>query len=279
MLKNTFHHIPGIGLKKEEQLWDSGITSWATLAEPDQFKLSSKKMDTLVTNVRESICHFDNNDPNYFEDLLPANLHWRFFPEFRHETVYLDIETTGLDAFSSEITTIAMYDGKSVYYYVKGDNLDDFLDDLEKYRVIVSYNGKGFDVPFIENYFGVNLDQAHIDLRFILQSLGYKGGLKKCEHALGINRGELDGVDGYFAVLLWDDYIKKNNKKALETLLAYNIEDVINLETLMVMAYNMKIDNTPFSQSHEIPLPDTPEIPFKADIETIEKIKQKLYYY
>jgi len=43
--------------------------------------------------------------------------------------------------------------------------------------------------------------------------------LKFCEKALGLDRGDLDGVDGYFAVLLWRDYQKKHNEKALETLL------------------------------------------------------------
>jgi len=56
-------------------------------------------------------------------------------------------------------------------------------------------------------------------LRYVLKSLGYSGGLKSCEKALGLDRGDLDGVDGYFAVLLWRDYQKKHNEKALETLL------------------------------------------------------------
>ena len=49
---------------------------------------------------------------------------------------------------------------------------------------IVSYNGKSFDVPFIENYFGIQLSHAQIDLRYVLGSLGYIGGLKGCERQL-----------------------------------------------------------------------------------------------
>ncbi|MBW1642466.1 MAG: ribonuclease H-like domain-containing protein, partial [Deltaproteobacteria bacterium] len=95
-------------------------------------------------------------------------------------------------------------------------------------------------IPFIENQFGLKLDHSHIDLRYVLVGLGFSGGLKGCERQLGINRGDLSGVDWYFAVLLWNDYIRNNNKRALETLLAYNIEDVVNLEKLMVISYNMK---------------------------------------
>ena len=34
------------------------------------------------------------------------------------------------------------------------------------------------------------------------------------------------------AVLLWYDYVNNNNKEALQTLLAYNQEDVVNLRVL-----------------------------------------------
>ena len=92
-----------------------------------------------------------------------------------------------------------------------------------------------------------------------------------------MDRGDLDGVDGYFAVLLWLDYQRSRNPKALETLLAYNIMDVVNLETLMVMAYNLKLKDTPFSETLSLPLPDTPAIPFHADKKTIERINARMY--
>jgi hypothetical protein len=67
------------------------------------------------------------------------------------------------------------------------------------------------------------------------------------------------------------------NLKALETLLAYNnIEDVVNLETLMVLSYNLKLKETPFNESHQLELPSSPEIPFKADLETTDRIKRAM---
>ena len=50
--------------------------------------------------------------------------------------------------------------------------------------MIVTYNGKTFDVPFIEKYFGIRMNHAHIDLRYVLKSLGYSGGLKMFEQAM-----------------------------------------------------------------------------------------------
>jgi uncharacterized protein YprB with RNaseH-like and TPR domain len=96
-----------------------------------------------------------------------------------------------------------------------------------------------------------------------------------CEKALGLDRGDLDGVDGFFAVLLWREFQQTGNIKALETLLAYNIEDVVNLETLMVLAYNMKLKDTPFSRTHALSMPKIPDIPFKPDRSTIERIRQR----
>ncbi|HLC16486.1 MAG TPA: ribonuclease H-like domain-containing protein, partial [Thermodesulfovibrionia bacterium] len=163
--------------------------------------------------------------------------------------------------------------GTDVSYYVKGQNLEDFRHDIQRYKVIISYNGKSFDIPFIERYFGIRLNHAHIDLRHILASLGYRGGLKGCEMALGIDRGDLTGVDGYFAVLLWELYQQTGSKRALETLLAYNIEDVLNLETLMVTAYNIKLKDTPFYERCKLDMPFVPKNPLQADKEIIQSIK------
>jgi hypothetical protein len=60
--------------------------------------------------------------------------------------------------------------------------------------------------PFMAMYMGLKLNQVHIDLRYILGSLGYTGGLKKCEEKAGIDRGMIEDVDGCTAVILWEEY-------------------------------------------------------------------------
>ena len=277
MLKNTFQHISGIGKKTEERIWMAGAKDWDCLDEPHRIDLPGKKVAALATNCLESRAHFASGNPVYFEKRLSASLSWRIFPEFRKHTAYLDIETDGLDSYYGKITTIALYDGVDIFWYVQGKNLDDFVRDIKKYKVVVTYNGKTFDVPFIQAYFRINLSHAHIDLRYVLASLGYKGGLKQCEKLLGVGRGSLEGIDGAFAPLLWEEYQIRNSKEALETLLAYNIEDVVNLETLMVKAYNLKIADTPFAKSHLMPLPKSPEMPFTPHRPTVEKIRARLY--
>lgn len=276
MLKNTFHHIPGIGAKMEQRIWDRGIHDWTQFTGNAGSLISRQRTKTAEQYIDESHQQLAKDNPVYFADLLPVQLHWRLFPEFRHQTVYLDIETTGMDAYSA-ITTIAMYDGDRIRWYVDGDNLENFVDDIFKYKVVITYNGKGFDIPFIENQFRIKLDHAHIDLRYVLAGMGFKGGLKGCERQLGLDRGLLSGVDGYFAVLLWNDYVRNGNDRALETLLAYNMEDTVNLEKLTVIAYNMKIKDTPFHGQNFLDFPLSPVLPFQPDLLTIERIKRDLF--
>lgn len=277
MLKNTFCHAPGIGPRLESRLWSRGFLSWGLVLEKCPRGLPPSMRLSLLAHLQRSVDELKGGNASFFEACLPPNEQWRMFSDFRRRAAYLDIETTGLRPEISKITTIALYDGRRVRTYVWGRNLDDFVDEIQKYKLLITYNGKCFDIPFIERFFGIKIKAAQIDLRYVLRSLGYTGGLKGCEKKLGIDRGDLDGVDGYFAVLLWDDFEYNGNERALETLLAYNTEDVVNLETLMVLAYNLKIKRTPFAASHAFDLPTLPAVPFEADKATIQKIRRKYF--
>jgi hypothetical protein len=277
MLQHTFCHIPGIGMKTERKLWEAGITSWQHWYSQSSIRLSAAiRLD--AARVLDGSPAALENDPSFFTGRLSSTEPWRIFPHFLKRTAYLDIETTGLDDYA-EITTIALYNGTEVFTYINGRNLEDFVEDIQQYQVIISYNGKSFDIPFLERYLHIRLDQAQIDLRYVLARLGYKGGLKGCEKQLGLNRGNLDGVDGYFAVLLWQQYIQKNDERALETLLAYNIEDTVNLERLAIEAYNRNVLTTPFGKELLLPCPAPPPNPYVADYDCIERIKRTMYQY
>lgn len=274
MLKHSFIHIPGIGAASEKKIWESGIRCWKDFYTRGDIRNKLKKSALIHHFLDESSQEMKKNNAAYFEKLLPSKESWRLFPAFREETAYLDIETTGLDRHQSEITTIALYNGRKISWYVKGINLGEFKREIKKYSVIVTYNGKSFDIPFIERELGIPVPHAQIDLRYVLGSLGLKGGLKKIEAKMGIDRGDLKDVDGYFAVLLWNEYKTFHNGRALDTLLAYNIADVINLETLMVKAYNRLIGETPFAKEIELPPNQPPRRPFTVDKELIEKLRR-----
>lgn len=274
MLTHSFIHLPGIGVKTEEKLWQRGIHNWSQWSDPPPLRLPNSSPQQLSSLLQRSLAELDTG-PDFFSRRLPANQQWRLLSHFQDRMAYLDIETTGLGP-NAEITTIALYDGQEVRCYINGRNLEDFEKDIWKYEILVTYNGKGFDIPVLERFFHTRLTHAHIDLRYILAKLGFKGGLKGCEKQLGIERGSLDGIDGYFAVLLWQDYINNSNEKALETLLAYNIEDTINLESLLIEAYNRNVQTLPFGNGLFVERPEIPVIPYQPDFNTVEKIRDGL---
>ena len=94
-----------------------------------------------------------------------------------------------------------------------------------------------------------------------------------------MDRGDLSDIDGFFAVLLWDEYQRTGDQKALDTLLAYNIQDTINLENLMVTAYNMKLKDIPFYETHLIEEPTLPWNPYSTDLATVDRIKNISQYW
>jgi len=146
MLKNTFHHLPGIGAHTERQIWSAGILSWEDFKEPYPVKWSPARMAAWKADLKTSAKQLQDNNPNYFAGHLPSSQHWRIFPEFRDTTVYLDIETTGMDPYEHTITTIALYDGRSVSYYIAGHNLEAFKSDITRYGLIIGIHAGGFDI-------------------------------------------------------------------------------------------------------------------------------------
>jgi uncharacterized protein YprB with RNaseH-like and TPR domain len=278
MLRYTFLHIPGIGEKTEHYLWEKGITEWDSLSAIDNIQLEKKYRLALQEYIPQSKKAYAERDISFFKTYMPSKELWRVFPDFRDTVAYLDIETTGLEAQIDYVTTITLYNGKDVYSYVRGKNLKSFVDDIQKYKIIITYNGASFDLPFLNKEFGVNFDQIHIDLRYLLKRIGYSGGLKKCEKDIGIDRHQLKDVDGYGAVIMWSYYVRTRRKKYLETLLAYNCEDTINLEKLMIFTYNSLIGLYSFLPIEEIVLPCKDyQNPYKANKRVIRKVQKKLH--
>jgi len=151
---------------------------------------------------------------------------------------YLDIETTGLSRYSDDVTVIGIYLVNACeerMIHLVGDDVTDenLVNALENVETIYTYNGSRFDLPFIDCRVGVDISASyhHHDLMYDCWRRNLYGGLKAVEQQLGIGR-ELQGVDGFQAVMLWWRYVNDGDKDALRTLLKYNEEDVKNLKTL-----------------------------------------------
>ena len=156
----------------------------------------------------------------------------------------MGIETTGLGR-DDEITTIALYNGSEIRTYQQDRNLGEFVDDIQNYELIVTYNGKRFDLPFLRRVFRQSFDLPHIDMCPVLRGLGYKGGLKRCEKLMGVTRQVPAEIDGREAVILWYQYRYQADISSLKLLLAYNRQDVLSLEELLIKTYNRIMENCP----------------------------------
>jgi uncharacterized protein len=239
MLKRTFIHLPGVGPRFEGHFWRQGLSTWEDFLAAKRVRgLSRPRFDGLKTELQESFDHLE--EPAYFATRLQAGEHWRLFHQFRPRTAYLDIETTGKVWPGLLVTVVGLYDGQNMRQFVQGFNLQKFPQALSDFDLLVTFNGTQFDLPVLRAYFPeLRLPAAHVDLRFLMARLGYKGGLKRIEPRFGIHRpNEVNGMDGYMAVLLWERY-QRGDKGALDLLLTYNKEDVVNLEVLMDAAFRM----------------------------------------
>lgn len=240
MLENTFIHIPGLGPTAERSLWNQGCHSWSHLLDGVHRYSVGQVDDNLVKETLEaSHLALSAGEHQFFSRRLNLKDAWRAWPEFRSSCVYLDIETDGGNSGDS-ITTIGMYDGETFQCLIKGQDLGNFPDIISHYSMIVTFYGSGFDLPMLSKGFGgLRFDQIHLDLCPTLRRLGIRGGLKKIEKQLGISRGEdTEGLDGMDAIRLWRRYKGLRDESALEQLIAYNREDVVNLQWLANYAYS-----------------------------------------
>ncbi len=238
MLCRTFLFLPGVDEKTEHHLWQAGCRTWWHLLERDFPPFSSKRL-TFWRKKLEGLSPWAR-DLTFWAQHLPRKHHWRLLKHFSKEALFLDIETNGLKKGKHEVTVLGVFDGRRGYQaFVAGENLEEGLSLLEQARFWVTFGGSFFDWPFLKScYPWLPEPLVHLDLCRLFRRLGLRGGLKKIEKQIGLKRpGGVEGLDGYAAVKLWCRWRKCGDGKALEKLIAYNREDVVNLLWLAELVY------------------------------------------
>ena len=233
MIKNSFIFLEGIGKKKEINLWKCGINNWEEFIKRDEIKgISKQRKKYYDSTLNEAKKQLFNEDLNLFFK-FPSKERWRLYEHFKDEVLYLDIE---IGSTRDDIILIGMFDGFNVKTMVKNYNMDKeiFINEIKKYKLLITYNGLSFDVPAIEKYFGIKLNILHVDLKNLCLRLGLKDGLKEVEKKLNLKRPlNLYGrpYDAYKA------FIASGDKEYLELLIKYNEEDIVNLKAIMEYCY------------------------------------------
>ena len=171
---------------------------------------------------------------------------------FSENCIFFDIETTGFSPASSSIYLIGCLrrQGETLIidqFLAEGKEdeqevLTSFIELLHQHKTILSFNGIGFDVPFIKakcDAYGIEehlKDFEYIDIfklisniKFLLKLPNYKQ--KTLENFLDIQRD--DKFSGGELINVYDDYVKTHSSEAEELLLLHNFEDVTGMLDLI----------------------------------------------
>lgn len=247
-LRQSLQLFSGIGEKKEKQLFGVGVYDWSSLltyqraANDPLLPILSVLEDRYEQLQRE----LEEANFTFFSKELPSLEYWRLWQHFPERFCFLDIETTGISD-SSVTTVVSLFQNETIRTFERGKDLEFLFDSIDPEDILVTYNGRRFDIPFLEREFHYKVKNPQLDLMNLLHSIGIKGGLKKSEIQLGLVRPEaIAGMDGREAPLLWFSYQQTNNKEALDKLIAYNREDTKNLKLVLEKTIDLLTENRLF---------------------------------
>nr|WP_300093036.1 ribonuclease H-like domain-containing protein [Sedimentibacter sp.] len=181
--------------------------------------------------------------------------------ELMKQSVFLDIETTGLSRQFSDIISITiLLHEDNVYkihqifcqYSVDEPQALKLLKDLIKNKkFIITYNGNSFDIPFLSfkaQKHGIDLkleNMIKIDLynylRHVKNKIEIPGlKLKAVEEYFKINR--TDTLSGEDVTVLYEAYRLEPRKEFSFLIMQHNYEDVLNLPVLMNSIFSLYDD-------------------------------------
>lgn len=181
-----------------------------------------------------------------------------YLNEIYKESIFIDIETTGLSRKYSDIIsiTVLLYedDKYRIYqifcqYKVDQPEALKYLKDLIKpQKYIITYNGNSFDIPFLaekaeQSNIDINFDSLiKIDLYNYMQRFKNKIHavdlkLKTVEKYFGIERN--DTLGGKDVLTFYEAYQLEPRKEFSYLILRHNYEDVYNLPLVMNNIINL----------------------------------------
>ena len=167
------------------------------------------------------------------------------------DTLLYDIETTGLNPKSSQLYLLGILlfhkeNIELIQYFAESvldeeKILEQFFQLCQTKKVLISFNGEGFDNRFVESMaksYGklpLHLNLKQLDLfKLIRKRKKFYGlescSLKSCERFLGIYRE--DRCSGGELISVYREYLQDKDSEKKNMLLLHNREDIQNLPAL-----------------------------------------------
>lgn len=174
----------------------------------------------------------------------------------RARIVFLDTETTGVQGGTGTcpfLIGLGFFRGdrfQVVQYFIRDfDEEPSMLSALgkflEQFELIVTYNGKAFDLPLVENRCVLSrLDLpfrhlSHFDLLFTARRL-WRASQGSCrltaleEKLVGFGRGP--DIPGSMIPRAYFDYLRSSDASIITSIFSHNVYDIFSLAALMVQA-------------------------------------------
>lgn len=176
---------------------------------------------------------------------------------FTESSVFFDIETTGFSPLHTKVYLIGCAARKgnvicTTQFFAENPSeekliLNAFASLLTHYNTLITFNGIGFDIPYLQERFKYHklpdpfLGFQYLDIFKLLSK--YKHILKlenmkqkTIEHFLGISRKDL--YSGGELINVYDNYVKEPSEDALTLLRLHNYEDVTGMTDLLpILSY------------------------------------------
>ncbi len=186
-----------------------------------------------------------------------------FINNIFEDCAYIDIETTGLSSQINDIISITILvneeNNHTIYQLFSICDEDEkeailfFIKLIKDKKYIVTYNGKSFDIPFLNtkiNKYLIDFDLNNLisidlykDMQCIKQNLNIENTkLKTVESYFGIIRN--DQLSGKDIIKLYESYKIHNKAEHMELILYHNYEDVLYLPLIfdnILKLYDYKI--------------------------------------
>ena len=176
---------------------------------------------------------------------------------FKEDVIFFDIETTGFSPARTSLYLIGCatrdQSGVCITQFLaeqkeeQSQILSEFMNLLSQYQTIITFNGLGFDIPYLkakchefkipeqfDSFHFIDIFKSVSKLKFLLNLPNYKQ--KTIESFLDIDRK--DTYTGGELIEIYHNYCLHPENEALQLLLLHNYEDVLGmLDLLPVLSY------------------------------------------